>query len=350
MDAALMESQIKSDVEKLAVEFPQTQDLYREVAGLLFFRYGITPTGNRLYQLVHRGSMSAPATALDRFWENLRSKCKVTLNAPDLPPDLAATAGDLVAGLWRRAQTEASENFAESRNEFTSELQRLQLELARMTETESQLKQDLEDSHRSWQSAQERGELLASELSSAQSHRSALAVQVEDLSNQVASLENILVESRRAHSRELEVARQSILSAEERCKAIETSARIEIDRERNISQKLQGDVERLQSAALAAADEHLKSITALHEEVAKAHESAAVSEGLLAKSLSDNSSLNSRIESLRQGITEREIRIGLLDHDLKKKDEELAAALRELESQKKRRTTSDSNRKKSEKD
>lgn len=346
MDAALMESQIKSDVEKLAVEFPQTQDLYREVAGLLFFRYGITPTGNRLYQLVHRGSMSAPATALERFWENLRSKCKVTLNAPDLPADLATTAGEMVAGLWRRAQTEATENFAESRSEFTTEIQRLQLDLAKMAETESQLKQDLEDSHRSWQSAQERGEQLAGELASARAHQSALTVQVEDLGNQVRSLENIIVDSRRAHSKELEAARQSVSNAEERCRAIEAAGRQEIERERSINLKLQGEIEALRSASLVEAEKHHQAIANLQMQAGETQKTLAVSEGLLDQFRSDNKTLVDRVDSLRSEITQKEIRIGLLSHDLEQKDKELAAAMKEAEALRKKKPTSESHRKK----
>ncbi|MFD2274300.1 DNA-binding protein [Undibacterium arcticum] len=57
-----------------ARSFTQTQDLYREVCVLLFFRYGMTPTANKLYQLVRKGSMTAPAEALNKFWEDLREK------------------------------------------------------------------------------------------------------------------------------------------------------------------------------------------------------------------------------------------------------------------------------------
>ncbi|GAB3552032.1 hypothetical protein GCM10027343_37040 [Noviherbaspirillum agri] len=52
---------------------------------LLFFRYGITPTTNKLYQLVRKGSMSAPAEALNKFWEDLRDKSRVRIEHRDLP-------------------------------------------------------------------------------------------------------------------------------------------------------------------------------------------------------------------------------------------------------------------------
>lgn len=59
--------------------FPDTQALYREVCVLLFFRHGITPTANKLYQLVRKGSMSAPTEALRTFWADLREKSRVRI-------------------------------------------------------------------------------------------------------------------------------------------------------------------------------------------------------------------------------------------------------------------------------
>lgn len=69
---AAMDEEIASAVASLRKQFPNTLDLYREVCVLLFFRHGITPTANKLYQLVRKGSMSAPTQALNRFWGTLR--------------------------------------------------------------------------------------------------------------------------------------------------------------------------------------------------------------------------------------------------------------------------------------
>jgi hypothetical protein len=80
--------QLSLDIERLREQFPHTQDLYREVCVLMFFRHGTTPTANKLYQLVRKGSMSAPAEALATFWENLREKSRVRIEHPDLPQAL----------------------------------------------------------------------------------------------------------------------------------------------------------------------------------------------------------------------------------------------------------------------
>ncbi|WEF34529.1 DNA-binding protein [Pseudoduganella chitinolytica] len=111
------ETRLQADIEALRPRCATTQELYREVCALMFFRYGITPTANRLYQLVRKGSMSAPAEALNKFWAQLREKSRVVIGHPDLPDELKTTAGELVASLWKAAQAAAAESLAAMRDE-----------------------------------------------------------------------------------------------------------------------------------------------------------------------------------------------------------------------------------------
>src|SRR5437762_2033139 len=92
-----IETEIQSEVDALKARFDDTKTLYREVCALLFFRYGLTPTANKLYQFVRKGSMSAPADALTKFWDDLRSKARVEIDHPDLPPELKAVAAEAIA-------------------------------------------------------------------------------------------------------------------------------------------------------------------------------------------------------------------------------------------------------------
>src|SRR6202790_5044600 len=118
MDAPpALEPQLHAEIEQLRTQFPRTQELYREVCGLLFFRHGITPTANRLYQLVKKGSMNAPAEALARFWATLRDKSRVRIEHPDLPAELQSATGELAAALWMRAADMAQEQLAPAQHE-----------------------------------------------------------------------------------------------------------------------------------------------------------------------------------------------------------------------------------------
>ena len=111
------EAKINAEIEALKAKDLDTQDLYREVCTILFFRYGITPTANKLYQFVRKGSMSAPAEALTKFWSDLREKSRVRIEHPDLPDDLKTAAGELVVSLWSQAQTSAQNSLAIFRQE-----------------------------------------------------------------------------------------------------------------------------------------------------------------------------------------------------------------------------------------
>lgn len=116
-NAPLDEIHLAAEIERLKAAFPRTRELYREACVLLFFRFGITPTANRLYQLVRRGSMSTPVAVLAEFWTDLREKSRMRIEHADLPEDLQDAAGELVAALWKRAASAAEASLAALRDD-----------------------------------------------------------------------------------------------------------------------------------------------------------------------------------------------------------------------------------------
>jgi hypothetical protein len=110
-ETVAVDTQIAREIEALRARFPQTRELYREVCALLFFRYGLTPTANRLYQYVRKGSMATPAQVLARFWSDLRERSRLRIDHPGLPPELGQAAGELVLQLWDRAQAAATRTY-----------------------------------------------------------------------------------------------------------------------------------------------------------------------------------------------------------------------------------------------
>ena len=99
-----IENEILSEVEALKGQFSDTKALYREVCTLLFFRHGITPTTNKLYQYVRKGTMSTPAEALAKFWDELRNKARVEIDHPDLPDGIKVLAPGHCGGARRTAR------------------------------------------------------------------------------------------------------------------------------------------------------------------------------------------------------------------------------------------------------
>src|SRR5262245_18524479 len=100
---------------------PDTRTLYREVCGLLFFRYGITPTTNKLYQLVCKGSMGTPAQVLQQFWQDLRASSRVTIEHPELPDSLKQVAADAVQAIRRAAGEAALAELATTRHDIEAQ-------------------------------------------------------------------------------------------------------------------------------------------------------------------------------------------------------------------------------------
>jgi hypothetical protein len=142
-DMVSTEQQIQAEVERIRGQFGDTQELYREVCVLLFFRFGITPTANKLYQFVRKGSMSAPAEALSRFWADLREKSRVRIEHPDLPEELRETAGHLVTTLWSKAQTQAQESLMVFQSEAETKVAEASAQLNKAKEIAAGLQEKL---------------------------------------------------------------------------------------------------------------------------------------------------------------------------------------------------------------
>jgi hypothetical protein len=106
-----------ADIAELRTRIANTRELYREVCALMFYRYGLTPTAHRLYQLVRRGSMGTPAEVLRGFWQDLRERSRVRLAQPGLPEAFAELGGELVATLWQRASELAAAELESLRDE-----------------------------------------------------------------------------------------------------------------------------------------------------------------------------------------------------------------------------------------
>ena len=237
------ENRIAAEIERLKAKFPKTRELYREVCALLFFRFGITPTANRLYQLVKRGSMSTPTQVLGEFWTELRKKSRVRIEHPDLPADLQAAAGELVATLWTRSTASAQAVLETLRTETEAEkvaardaVVSLQAELGR-TETA------LEQRTSALLAAQVRIRDLEQAQAAGEATRQALETEIGRQQDEIGARDRALVQARGDFSGELDKLRSSAELAEERLRAAEKRALLEIERERGMTARSQKELE-----------------------------------------------------------------------------------------------------------
>src|ERR1700692_1067211 len=276
-----LHADLAQDIEQLRTQFPRTQDLYREVCVLLFFRHGITPTANRLYQLVKKGSMSAPADALTPFWATLRDKSRVRIEHPDLPAELQSATGELAAALWTRAVDTAQDQLATAQLEAQLAVADAQAGQAHAEAERDQLRQELTGSAAALDAAQTRITELEQALAISVAATSALQEQVRFAQLGEQTLQQALEAARRDFTSELDKLRADGRLAQERLKAAETRALLEIERERQAAARLQRELDAATRKAEQGITQHRDEVQKLQSQVGNLRQQVGVLEGNL---------------------------------------------------------------------
>lgn len=226
------ETEILSEVEALKAKFEDTRALYREVCALLFFRYGITPTANKLYQYVRRGSMNVPTEEVGKFWDDLRHRARVDIQHPDLPDPIKAVAAEAIAALWSQATEAARGELAAARLEFQQEAEQARAgrdtaeqAVVRMHASAEQQRADLERIHNESQAMREELQAERRAHAATQARAQQMQSQLEEAGRQQRALQD-------GFAAELAKTREAVEAANERAAGAERRALKEIEHER----------------------------------------------------------------------------------------------------------------------
>ena len=296
------EARMQAEIEALRAQHPETQDLYREVCVLLFFRYGLTPTANKLYQLVRKGSMSAPAEALARFWETLREKSRVRIEHPDLPQPLQAAAGEMVGAQWQQAQAAAQDTLAQHREEARATVVAAeglaQSAGARADAAEAALGTTRDE----LRTAQGRVMELQSELARAQGEVTAQQRQVEAAAVHRQELQAALNAAQERFTRELEQQRAVATATEERHAGEMKRALLDVDRERGNAGKLQKEVEQLRREIAEHANARRQEVLERQQQIDALRQRSGELEGRIAELLEQREQQTRELDATRQRL------------------------------------------------
>jgi hypothetical protein len=293
------EARLAAEIDRLKAEYPKTRELYREVCALLFFRFGMTPTANRLYQLVKRGSMSTPTAVLGEFWVELREKSRVRIDHPDLPADLQAAAGELVAALWTKSTTSAQGALDALRVEVEAERAAAQDEVTSLQAGLARTETALEQRTAALLTAQVRIQELEQAQAAGEATRRALETEIARQQDEIGARDRALVQARADFSGELDKLRSGAELAEERLRATEKRALLEIERERVISARSQKELEAATRRAEQGESRHRQEIQALQAQLGDARHHAGVVEGSLEALRSLNVTYVRELDALR---------------------------------------------------
>ncbi|MDR5735948.1 DNA-binding protein [Caballeronia sp. LZ025] len=293
------ESRLAADIERLKAEFPKTRELYREVCALLFFRFGVAPTANRLYNLVRRGTMSTPASVLSEFWTELREKSRVRIEHPDLPADLSEAAGELIGTLWTRATSSAHAELTSLRDEVEASRAQGEQKVVAAREELGRTETALEQRTAALLAAQVEIRELERQQAQEIATRKALDAQLARLREEVAARERELEKVRDTFSHDLDKLRQTAERAEERLRASERRALLEIDRERSAAAKAHKEGAEAAKRAEKREAELRRTVEALQQQQGDARHQAGLLQGKLSALESAYAELRAQMESLR---------------------------------------------------
>lgn len=296
------EKRLLAEIEALRTQYPETQDLYREVCVVLFFRHGITPTANKLYQLVRKGSMSAPADALNRFWETLREKSRMRIEHPDLPESLRDAAGEMVGALWQRAQAEALSTLNALQKEAEAGVQAAQSATEDAVKKQQAAEAALESSRLAGASLQQQINELQASLGRAQGEIAAQQRQIDLAIAQRQELQQALATARDQFTRELEQQRTAIATAEDRHAADMKRALLDIDRERVQSIKTQKDLEQARRIISDQAEHHRMLVAERQTQVESLRHRNGELEGIVAELRTQRDQMTTDIDGMRQQV------------------------------------------------
>lgn len=296
------EIELQSDIEALRGRFTETKDLYREVCALLFFRYGITPTASKLYQFVRKGSMSAPAEALARFWEDLRSKARVEIDHPDLPPELKATAAEAIAELWRQATAAARHELAALRLEDQAVVEQAQSEETRAREAAEEALASTEILRQQLGAAQESLQQRQTDLEVERRAHAGAAARLQELQRHLEEARNQQERVRSDFSAELAKAREAVDVANGRSDAAERRALLEIDQERQARIKADKQLETLRGQLAQTEGRHRESMLAQADTVTRLQVKADAAEESQQELTASNRSLVDDLQATRERL------------------------------------------------
>jgi hypothetical protein len=226
------ETEILSEVESLKAKFGDTRALCREVCALLFFRYGITPTANKLYQYVRRGSMNVPTDEVGKFWGDLRQRARVDIQHPDLPDPIKAVAAEAIAALWSQATEAARGELAAARLEFQQEAEQARAGRDAAEQAVAGLHAVAEQHRSDMERAQAEAQTVRTELEAERRAHAGTQARVQQMQSQLEEAGRQQQALQVGFAAELAKTREAVEAANERAAGAERRALKEIEQER----------------------------------------------------------------------------------------------------------------------
>lgn len=297
-----LDTQIRTEVAELAKRYTLREDLSRETAVLLFFRYGIYPSSQLVHSYTRLGSMTDINKDLAKFWDNIREKSRVRIEGVDLPDDVLNQVGDVINQLWQLSQAKAHESLdglrlesqqkvetAEQEARYADELKRITEE--RLVEAEENLK--LAEAAR-----EEAGRLLAIERTEKEA---ALVLAAQRLAEYQAEAD-ARKKAEQQFSADLEAERQERKKVAEYHEGEMRFAKMQIHEARQISEDLKSRFQTLENEKKKLESDLREEISTLRHQLMNARVELGETAGQLTSMTGERNRLSEQVEQLSRRL------------------------------------------------
>jgi chromosome segregation ATPase len=237
---------------------------------------------------------------LGEFWAELRAKSRVRIEHPDLPADLGAAAGELVATLWTRATVSAAAALDALRDEVEVQRVEAQQSVAAARDELGRVETALEQRTAALLAAQVEVRDLEKAQAEGHAQRQALEADLARLNAALAGRDRELVEVREGFSRDLDKLREAAERAEERLRASEKRALLEIDRERSSTAKLQKELDEAARRADRKDADHRRLMETVQGQLGDARHQTGLLQGRLDAVEVEKNRLQDELMTLRE--------------------------------------------------
>jgi chromosome segregation ATPase len=217
-----------------------------------------------------------------------------------LPADLGAATGELVSTLWTRATAAAGAALDALRSEVEAQRAEAQQSVVAARDELGRVETALEQRTAALLAAQVEVRELDRAQAEGHAQRQALEAELGRIQAALGARERELVEARQGFSRDLEKQHEAAERAEERLRASEKRALLEIDRERSTATTLQKELDEAARRADRKEVDHRRASETMQAQVGDARHQAGVLQGRLDAMQAENVRLQTEVMTLRE--------------------------------------------------
>ena len=274
----------------------------RDAAGYLFFTLGIYPSAAVIRDAIGAGSLGDINTDLRGWWEEVRQRGAVTIEAPMLPEPVLRQFGEALGKVWILALEEANGELDAEREEMNRMIQSANLrvhEASALRERADRRVGELEGEVRTERDRRQSAENLAA---SRGAEIEALRASLADWQAQAAASDAARKDVEAQFSRDLEAERMARQRDTERLEGDVAFAKIQIDHARELSRTLKEQLDRARSDAEIEAAKNKQRIDQLEVDVRESREQTRIAETALAGARIDLVEASARLDDLKDRI------------------------------------------------